>query len=328
MEITQIYIVVAMLVVLVVVGFMFLQLKKRLEKSQEDIVELQSNIEKISLEIIDEIKRSKEESQQVVAKLHQEILDRNDQMYKSIQAFNNKVHLEIDSMKTLQRSLIEQFHTTEGSLKESMKENQKLNFQELQSLEKQFSTTIAQSIDEVKDLYTNSFTITEERAAHLSKKQQELKQEMVSLHEQNNANVQKISQLLSENLSVSLHNIASLKIANFINTTNEISKYKNGVEEEGGFIKEFAHCKLVQIRDKKDKAITQVEYEENGKYRSKVFVKDKLKYIMEYKENQLVKSYEYDDKQNLLFEYHYDVAGEITKRVEYLTNGKKKTTKY
>jgi len=147
---------------------------------------------------------------------------------------------------------------------------------------------------------------------------EELKEKQNTIYDQNNDNYTNINNYLLSNQVEITHKIDMIRLSNFINVTNEISKYKNGIEENDNFIKEIGFGKVVQIINKEDNEITKISYLNDNEYESKIFVNDIIKYLMQYENNTLVKSSEYDKNHNIIFDYAYNEAGEITSKIEYI----------
>lgn len=113
----------------------------------------------------------------------------------------------------------------------------------------------------------------------------------------------------------------NLKLDNIINVSNEISKYKNCTLEDGYFLQEFTSCKIIRFTDKQTNETTEVFYNENGeKSYTETFIADKLKYKMYYSNDILSRGIEYNKNGQVIAEYEYDEAGEISKKLEYEYN--------
>jgi hypothetical protein len=120
--------------------------------------------------------------------------------------------------------------------------------------------------------------------------------------------------------------IQKLRADNLVSLINELAKHQELTLETDDFLKKLGDCKVTQIEDKHSGQITQVYYENGIKRSSDTYAGDNLRYQMLFNEDgKPVKGSEFDDQGNLIFEYIYDDAGEISKRIEttYDQSGKK-----
>lgn len=154
--------------------------------------------------------------------------------------------------------------------------------------------------------------------------------ELSSFSIENSENIKKYSQNQDKNsinLQTALNSnflnmiklVNNLRLDNLINVSNEISKYKEGIYEDDHFLQVVGHCKIIKITDKKSGEITDVYYDENGeKSFTETFDKDLLKYTMKYENGKLRNGIEFNQNGEISFEYIYDDAEEISKKIEYI----------
>lgn len=111
--------------------------------------------------------------------------------------------------------------------------------------------------------------------------------------------------------------IQRLRTDNLVSLTNELAQHQDLQLVTDDFIKTLGECKVTQIEDKHSGQMTRIYYEQNIKRRSDTFAGELLKYQMVFNEDGKPSvGREFDAKGNLVFEYTYDEAGEISKRVE------------
>ena len=120
--------------------------------------------------------------------------------------------------------------------------------------------------------------------------------------------------------------ISTLKIDNLISITNEINKYRQGVLEDEFFLQEVGHCKIIKFTDKSNNDFTEVFYNDSGeKLYAETYSEDKLKFLIKYQNDKIKDGIEFDKDSNVIFEYFYNEAEEISKKIEYEyhNNGKR-----
>lgn len=110
----------------------------------------------------------------------------------------------------------------------------------------------------------------------------------------------------------------TLRIENIVEMTNELGKHNELKVDSDDFIKHLGDCKVVKIEDKHTGQVTQVYYENGVKRSTDTFAGEELKYQMFYNEfGKAERGVELNNQGNIAFEYIYDDAGEVSKRVEY-----------
>ncbi|WGV98563.1 chemotaxis protein [Vibrio sp. YMD68] len=111
--------------------------------------------------------------------------------------------------------------------------------------------------------------------------------------------------------------IQRLRADNLVSLTNELAQHQDLKLVTDDFIKTLGECKVTHIEDKHSGQMTNIYYEQNIKRRSDTFAGELLKYQMLFnKDGKPSVGREFDTMGNLVFEYTYDDAGEISKRVE------------
>lgn len=144
----------------------------------------------------------------------------------------------------------------------------------------------------------------------------------------------KLQDKITINLGTKLENyftnitkiISTLKIDNLISITNEINKYRQGVLEDEFFLQEVGHCKIIKFTDKSNNDFTEVFYNDSGeKLYAETYSEDKLKFLIKYQNDKIKDGIEFNKDGNVIFEYFYNEAEEISKKIEYEyhNNGKR-----
>jgi len=111
--------------------------------------------------------------------------------------------------------------------------------------------------------------------------------------------------------------VNTLRINNLIELTNALAKHQALSVETEDFIKVLGDCKVLTLKDKHSGQTTEIHYENGIKVSSDTFADDTLKYQMFYSESgNAEKGVELDANGNIIFEYLYDDAGEISKKIE------------
>ncbi|QQX81375.1 hypothetical protein JK628_05790 [Shewanella sp. KX20019] len=122
--------------------------------------------------------------------------------------------------------------------------------------------------------------------------------------------------------------VKTLRIENVIELTNELGKHNELKVETSDFIKHLGDCKVLKIEDIHSGQITQVYYENGIKRSTDTFAGKNLKYQMFYDATgKAQRGIELDSEGNTTFEYIYDDAGEISKRIEFSYDGTGKKSK-
>lgn len=115
--------------------------------------------------------------------------------------------------------------------------------------------------------------------------------------------------------------VQKLRIENAIELTNALCKHQELQVTTDAFIKHLGECKVLKIEDKLTGQFTLVSYENDKKISTSTYSENLLKYQMFFDESeQAERGVELNSHGEIIFEYHYDKAGEINKRVEFIYN--------
>ncbi|MBU2024927.1 MAG: hypothetical protein KJ609_19340 [Gammaproteobacteria bacterium] len=122
--------------------------------------------------------------------------------------------------------------------------------------------------------------------------------------------------------------VQMLRIENIVELTNSLGEHNELQVDTDDFIKYLGDCKVLKIEDKLTGQFTQINYENGVKRSSDTFLGDELKYQMFFDElGKAQRGIEFNDQNEVIFEYHYDQAGEINKRIEFIYDESSKETK-
>jgi hypothetical protein len=183
--------------------------------------------------------------------------------------------------------------------------------------------TLTKTSKSTYELLVSKFTESIE-AIQDSKESQNEKIDTLSRNlEKNQINYKNIQDSSFQNLVQLVNNI---RLNNLVDISNELAKYKNGVIENKYFLQEIGDYKIMKFTDKKTHEVTEIYYDDKGhKSYTKTFVGKKLKYEMKFNKGVLKTGLEYNDKNQVIFAYEYDEAGEVSMKIEYEYNksGKK-----
>lgn len=185
---------------------------------------------------------------------------------------------------------------------------------------------------EVMTLFSELKANQEEAFKALTKKQNEefslleklvgqshsnLKEQLITLKQLNERSEFIGKQSMTSLLEQITTQVQKLRADNLVSLTNELAKHQELEISTDDFIKKLGDCKVTQIEDKHTGQVTHIHYENNVKRRSDTFSGTKLKYQMIFSEDGKPSvGTEFDNAGNTIFEYTYDDAGEINKRVE------------
>ena len=177
-------------------------------------------------------------------------------------------------------------------------------FQQIQRTTEKLSATQVENSEELRKLMIQIYSGLKMQQGQMYDCIQNGTAELKSTHEQH------LSQLLSF--------ISSLRIENIADLTNALVQ-KNGLQvETNDMVQFFDDCKVSKALDKNTGQLTTFIYTNGIKSLSETFADGKLKYQMEFSSlGKPIKGTELNDEGNLVFEYHYDEAGEILKRLDF-----------
>ncbi|CAM3436983.1 hypothetical protein [Parendozoicomonas haliclonae] len=112
--------------------------------------------------------------------------------------------------------------------------------------------------------------------------------------------------------------VQGLKVDNLVELINSLTAGRELTIENDDFIQHLGECKVNKIEDKASGQTTEISYRDNLKISSQTFEDGIMKYRMTFDDQgKMTKGEEFDDQENLIFEYHYNSAGEIINRIEY-----------
>lgn len=110
----------------------------------------------------------------------------------------------------------------------------------------------------------------------------------------------------------------TLRIDNIVDLTNELGKHNELQVDSEDFVKYLGDCKVLKIEDKHTGQITQVFYENGVKRSTETYSGDDIKYQMFYDSSgKAQRGLEFNEKGLVAFEYNYDAAGEVAKRIDF-----------
>ncbi|WP_373002030.1 hypothetical protein [Sulfurimonas sp.] len=141
---------------------------------------------------------------------------------------------------------------------------------------------------------------------------------LLNKHKEFNKSIDTIKANLGTYTTNIQRQINHARLDNIISFSNEISKYKNGIEEDEYFLKEVNECKIYRMTDKTTNEVTNIYYKDGLKSYTETFLEHKLIHKLYYSaENVLEKGEDYGNNGELLVDYQYDEAGEISQKTEY-----------
>ncbi|MGY2573851.1 chemotaxis protein [Vibrio sp. C8] len=144
-----------------------------------------------------------------------------------------------------------------------------------------------------------------------------LKEQLMTLKQLNERSEFTSKQSMTSLLEQITTQVQKLRADNLVSLINELAKHQELEISTDDFIKKLGDCKVTQIEDKHTGQVTHIHYQNNVKRRSDTFSGSKLKYQMIFNEDGKPSvGTEFDNAGNTIFEYTYDDAGEINKRVE------------
>ncbi|TKB48446.1 hypothetical protein FCL40_12100 [Ferrimonas sediminicola] len=112
--------------------------------------------------------------------------------------------------------------------------------------------------------------------------------------------------------------VQSLKITNAVDLTHALVEGRELKVETEEFVKQLGECKVTAMEDKLSGQVTEILYQEGRKVSSRTFENGQLKYQISFDEQgRATKGEEFNQKGELAFEYHYDLAGEVASRHDH-----------
>jgi hypothetical protein len=119
-----------------------------------------------------------------------------------------------------------------------------------------------------------------------------------------------------EQLTSQVH---TLRIENAVELTNALCKHQELKVNTDDFVKHLGDCKVLKIEDKLTGQYTLVTYENGLKTSTSTYAGEHLKYQMFFDEaGKAERGIELNAQGEIAFEYYYDKAGEVSKRIEFV----------
>ncbi|MDE1234729.1 chemotaxis protein [Vibrio aestuarianus] len=238
----------------------------------------------------------------------------------------------------LEQRLQEQ-HTSTGACLSAIQSNQErtddLIVQQAAEQQRQIAALHALSEEqhqESRNLHSELARTQAERTQSLVKKQSEEFTKVQKLVGQSHSSLKALLQTLKQldekrdfatkqagiaQLEQLTTQIQQLRADNLVSLTNELARHQELTIDTDDFVKRLGDCKVTQIEDKHSGQVTHIYYENGKKRSSDTFAGNQLKYQMTFNhDGKPVRGCEFDQAGNLVFEYLYDDAGEISKRIE------------
>lgn len=112
--------------------------------------------------------------------------------------------------------------------------------------------------------------------------------------------------------------VQNLKISNAVDLTNALLEGRDLKVETEEFVKHLGECKVTAMEDKLSGQVTEILYQGGHKVASRTFEGGQLKYQIQFDDQgRAVKGEEFGSDGELAFEYHYDLAGEVSSRQDH-----------
>lgn len=223
------------------------------------------------------------------------------------------IHAEISQQQNkIKQDLLEAFQQQDLKLDMKFSVLQHLNEEiaiqnvaDAKALSEQLSVVFSQS--------TVNFNTSHQRLSDLVIDNFDELQKLAKQHSFSNRQQQLSS---FEQLTSQVH---TLRIENAVELTNALCKHKELKVSTDDFVKHLGDCKVLKIEDKLTGQYTLVTYENGIKTSTSTYVGEHLKYQMFFDESgRAERGIELNTKGEIVFEYYYDKAGEVSKRIEFV----------
>lgn len=246
---------------------------------------------------------------QLEANLKQQSESNSSSLVKTVKVIEEKIILKIEELSqqavknnVQQTNLVEELSKSTIQTSDSLQEIIKATGAKIEKgthvLAKESNGYLQEASEAIKSLITSKVEALEKDQTTVAFKN---KQENLS-------NIEQLTSLIN-----------SLRVNNLIELTNELAKHQELTIETDEFVKQLGDCKVLKLEDKHSGQVTQIYYDDGMKRSSDTFSGDVLKYQMFYNAlGKAEKGLELDTMGNVIFEYIYDDAGEISKKVEFL----------
>lgn len=225
---------------------------------------------------------------------------------KKLEIINEYILVNSKKLDVIDRYLLENSEKLNNIVENIIKsdKNIKLNNEIILNSSMELKNTLKQDFENHNNDIKSSISNIENKVENYIKLQDKMTINLGTKLENQFTNISKI--------------ISTLKIDNLISITNEINKYRQGVLEDEFFLQEVGHCKIVKFTDKSNNDFTEVFYNDSGeKLYAETYSEDKLKFLIKYQNDKIKDGIEFDKDGNVIFEYFYNEAEEISKKIEY-----------
>jgi len=237
---------------------------------------------------------------------------------QNIEAIKSETNEVVDNLKNEVKELEQTFSQTI--------KNQFSNLeQDISSYRKDVLNSISNTQESLEKLILEENLIVDNKTNSIKSLVESLNEILINSIEESNESMQNKLSKIENNYTSVVSLVNNLRIDNLINLINGIGEYKEGIYEDEHFLQEVEHCRIIKLTDKSTKEVTHVYYGENGeKSYTETFLNNRLKYIMKYEKGKLKTGFELNDDSETLFEYSYDDAEEISKKIEYIYDANSK----
>jgi hypothetical protein len=233
------------------------------------------------------------------------------EMKESLLAIQSESSQQLDKLK---QGLLDEFqqqnHKQDANFLTLQQFNQKIALQhaaDAKALSEQLSVVFNQSTEHLNKTQKQLSDLVLE---HFDELQKLAKQHSFSNRQQQLANFE---QLTSQ--------VQTLRIDNIVELTNALCKHQELTVNTNDFVKHLGDCKVLKIEDKLTGQYTLVTYENGLKTSTSTYAGESLKYQMFFDESgKAERGIELNAQGEIAFEYYYDKAGEVSKRIEFVYN--------
>lgn len=278
----------AVIIVAVINVAAFIMLNKRITSSQDDssakVNELSNNLavtlSEFRLEIKEFLSAIHGESSQKLNTVKQALLDEFEQQ-------DRKQDTNSLTLQRLNEEIAEQNAADTKALSEQVSALFIQSTEHLSKSQKQISDLVLENFDELQKL---------------------TKQHSFSNRQQQLSNFEQLTSL-----------VQTLRIDNAVELTNALCKHQELKVNTDDFVKYLGDCKVMKIEDKLTGQYTLITYENGLKTSTSTYAEESLKYQMFFDESgKAERGIELNAQGEIAFEYYYDKAGEVSKRIEFV----------
>lgn len=293
-EVSLFHVLFVVLTILIAIGCGAFFIRKRFIKIELQIVSQGSAQKDLLIEMSSGYKSIELNIKESVASLKKDMLDHiSSSEHKTIQGIERSSDRSIDKLnKELQKHISDVEHRT------------------IQKIE----LSIVESIGGLK--------------SELMKQTLESNEELLNALEGHSELVKSTSHELTKLKDVLLDGHVRVSFPVYHSMLNEVANEIKWSEDKAllttkdGLVKHLIGFKISKIEDKNNNQTTEFLYENNKKVASETLEGNKLRYRMSFNEDEKpVLGQEFGAAGRVEFEYYYDAAGEIEKRIDYSENG-------